>query len=88
MIGTIIPKPVTNQEQFHSIMKWCCNPSNEARLMEYHDKYEVIAKPAEEPQQEIEYTEPMDIEKRINEIEERISEFEDALIEVAALLPN
>ena len=88
MIGTIIPKPIENQEQFRAAMRWCCDPINNARLMEYHDRYEVAARPAEEPQPEVEYVEPVSIEERLDDIEARTTELEDALIEVAALLPD
>lgn len=87
MIGTILQKPV-NPEEFKTVMRWCCAPSNGARLMEYHDRYEVAPRPAEEPQQEVEYEEPVSIEERLDDIEARTTELEDALIEVAALLPD
>lgn len=87
MIGTILQKPV-NPEEFKAVMRWCCTPSNGARLMEYHDRYEVAARPADVPQPEFEYVEPVNIEERLDDIEARTTELEDALIEVAALLPD
>ena len=46
MIGTIIPKPIENQDQFRAAMRWCCDPANNAVMAEYSDHYEVIEKPA------------------------------------------
>ena len=46
MIGTIISKPITDQEQFRAAMRWCCDPANNAVMAEYSDRYEVIQKPA------------------------------------------
>lgn len=46
MIGTVIPKPVTDQGQFRIVMAWCCDPVNNATMAEYHDRYEVIERPA------------------------------------------
>lgn len=71
MIGTIIPKPV-DQEQFHAAMRWCCDKKNGARLMEYHDRYEVAARPAEEPQPEVEYGEPVSAEERMEILENAV----------------
>ena len=78
MIGTILPKPV-DPVQFRQVMAWCCDKGNGARLMEYHDRYEVAASPEEEPHQESEYVEPASIEERLDDIE-------DALIELAGII--
>lgn len=92
MIGTTIQKPVADQEQFRAAMSWCCDPANNARMMEYADRYEVVVKP-EEPAEEPEVEPAADIpevtiEERLDDIEARTTELEDALIEVAALLPD
>lgn len=78
MIGAVLQKPV-NPEEFRAVMRWCCTPSNGARLMEYHDRYEVAVRPAEEPQPEVEYEEPASIEERLDDIE-------NALIELAGII--
>lgn len=60
MIGTVIPKPVTEQKHFRTAMHWCCNPANNATMAEYADRYEVIEKPAPPDPVTIRKTEMLD----------------------------
>lgn len=79
MTGTTILKPVADQEQFRAAMSWCCDPVNNARMMEYVDRYEVVEK-SEEPE-----VEPVSDIPEVS-IEERLDDIENALVELAAII--
>lgn len=79
MIGTVIPKPIVDQEQFRAVMSWCCDQANNARMMEYKDRYEIAERLAEEPKragEEPEFVPEPSIEERLDRIEKALAELQ------------
>lgn len=78
-IGTVLTKPVDPVE-FQQAMTFCCDPANNARMMEYKDRYEIAERPAEEPT-----LEPETCEEPVSD-EEWKADIENALIELAGII--